>query len=221
MSDLDGWNDWTNLDTSFGTSSVLQRARIVTPHVKTFESSTIPLVVDDEEVHMDSTGTIFEPTFDEENLILEFETLCSFEHGCTNNISVPRNISSNEISIMIDGSSVEATMGGNATHHHVVFNSPQGAPSILIELSQPTVIELDDDNDGVPNSIDNCPLHANADQIDTDTDGVGDVCDDTPDGLGTVDPPGPILTQFAIVVGGVIILSLLTLMATIRRKKAT
>jgi len=35
----------------------------------------------------------------------------------------------------------------------------------------------DDDNDGVKDSIDNCPSHPNPDQKDTDKDGSGNVCD--------------------------------------------
>jgi len=44
---------------------------------------------------------------------------------------------------------------------------------------------LDDDLDGVPDSGDNCPLDANADQQDNDGDGPGDACDadDDNDGL--------------------------------------
>ncbi|NVJ88446.1 MAG: choice-of-anchor B family protein [Flavobacteriaceae bacterium] len=41
-------------------------------------------------------------------------------------------------------------------------------------------VNLDIDNDGIENSIDNCPEFANADQKDTDGDGVGDPCDTTP-----------------------------------------
>ena len=35
----------------------------------------------------------------------------------------------------------------------------------------------DDDGDGLTNDIDNCPLVANPDQVDTDGNGVGDACD--------------------------------------------
>ena len=38
-------------------------------------------------------------------------------------------------------------------------------------------IDQDGDGDGVPDSSDNCPLAANADQINTDSDGLGDACD--------------------------------------------
>lgn len=35
--------------------------------------------------------------------------------------------------------------------------------------------EADPDSDGVPSHIDNCPVHANNDQVDGDGDGIGDV----------------------------------------------
>jgi len=43
------------------------------------------------------------------------------------------------------------------------------------------------DSDGVPDDTDNCPSVANSDQLDTDSDGSGDVCDDDDDGDGFTD----------------------------------
>ncbi len=44
------------------------------------------------------------------------------------------------------------------------------------------IVIPDADSDGVPDDADNCPDDANADQTDTDNDGIGDVCDPTPGG---------------------------------------
>jgi len=49
-----------------------------------------------------------------------------------------------------------------------------------------TAIE-DTDNDGLQDSLDNCPNSANADQVDTDSDGAGDVCDSDDDNDGLSD----------------------------------
>lgn len=45
----------------------------------------------------------------------------------------------------------------------------------------------DDDNDGILDVDDNCPLVGNANQLDTDGDGIGDVCDMDDDGDGILD----------------------------------
>ncbi|MEM7279979.1 MAG: thrombospondin type 3 repeat-containing protein, partial [Pseudomonadota bacterium] len=45
----------------------------------------------------------------------------------------------------------------------------------------------DSDSDGISDSSDNCPNNANADQLDTDGDGQGNVCDSDDDGDGVSD----------------------------------
>ena len=47
--------------------------------------------------------------------------------------------------------------------------------------------DLDNDNDTIPDKIDNCPTTLNTDQKDTDEDGIGNVCDLDDDGDGFSD----------------------------------
>jgi hypothetical protein len=61
--------------------------------------------------------------------------------------------------------------------------SDQACSRVLIKIEDslpagtafPTCQDVD--NDGVPNGLDNCPDNANADQLDSDMDGVGDACE--------------------------------------------
>ena len=63
-------------------------------------------------------------------------------------------------------------------------NSPTGK---AVDESGCSLSQLDTDNDDVYDDLDNCILEFNPDQIDTDGDGLGDVCDDDDDGDGIID----------------------------------
>lgn len=66
----------------------------------------------------------------------------------------------------------------------VDFDSGYGLVQATLALQS-----LDDDNDGIPDTQDNCPNDANTTQDDNEGDGIGDVCDpdDDNDGLSDID----------------------------------
>jgi choice-of-anchor B domain-containing protein len=58
---------------------------------------------------------------------------------------------------------------------------------LVFSCSPDEQINDDRDNDAVVNASDNCPETANKDQLDTDNDGKGDLCDDDDDNDGIID----------------------------------
>jgi len=62
-------------------------------------------------------------------------------------------------------------------------NGPWQTESVKIKVTLDLTVddsgvgENDRDNDGIPDTMDNCPDTPNPDQTDTDGDGIGDVCD--------------------------------------------
>lgn len=81
---------------------------------------------------------------------------------------------------------------------------PSGQPGVIISVASPCAVSppnaitplatfalscglTDVDGDGVPDLTDNCPITANAGQVDLDSDGAGDACDLDRDGDGFLD----------------------------------
>ena len=100
-------------------------------------------------------------------------------------------------------SATSVASGGNSTCTATAdagyqFNSwtgacaGQGATCSLTNImsdqaSAASFVLLDGDGDGTDDGSDNCPLIANADQLDSDSDGTGDACDTDDDGDGDND----------------------------------
>jgi DNA/RNA endonuclease G (NUC1) len=99
----------------------------------------------------------------------------------------------------IDGGALSAQLVSNVSHGVLVLNANGSfsyAPNLNfvgtdsftyrvfdgvdysnVVTATITVNDVDNDHDGVPDSIDNCPTVSNPDQHDTDNDGIGDTCD--------------------------------------------
>lgn len=126
----------------------------------------------------------------------------------TNYLSLSCNISANSISLNIHVGVVgncdttrvlsaranECGMGSNGTPVTdntacASFSSAGVDPSgvCILELEE-YCAALDNDEDGVPDTSDNCPDVSNPDQADTDGDTVGDACDDCPEDQFKTDP---------------------------------
>jgi large repetitive protein len=78
-----------------------------------------------------------------------------------------------------DGDTCEDCLSGS---YDPAADGPDGDSDGLCNAGDP-----DDDGDGVPDTSDNCPALANADQADFDGDGAGDACDADDDNDGLTD----------------------------------
>ena len=81
-----------------------------------------------------------------------------------------------------DGQAPSPDLNSDGKPDLITLNPDGGQLSVVFNTSMP-----DADSDGVPDSQDNCPSTANADQLNTDSDGQGDACDADDDGDGDPD----------------------------------
>ena len=82
------------------------------------------------------------------------------------------------VETIVVGNGQKSLVVDQLDHHVYVSNELDNTVSI---------INSDDDGDGISNSLDNCADVANAEQTDSDGDGVGDACDTDTDGDGVPD----------------------------------
>jgi gliding motility-associated-like protein len=94
-------------------------------------------------------------------------------------------LNNNQISSFVNDYEIEP----NSYVREVVAIDLAGNTSLAqeIQFSIENVDDTDSDGDGIDNYLDNCILTPNPDQLDTDGDGIGDVCDDDDDNDGVLD----------------------------------
>ena len=95
-----------------------------------------------------------------------------------NNIGIGSNVIIN-INSFVNESTPAGDYLANFSNVTIVNSLNEGLNLNNGNFGTITVVDLDSDGDQIPDSEDNCPLVANPDQLDVNSNGIGDACEDT------------------------------------------
>ncbi len=109
-------------------------------------------------------------------------TLSSATSGSNSTVTITAPITPGGPYSYVAKYAVALTPGGGSDPSSVTGAIPQ--VTYTLSVSAPVT---DTDGDGVPDTTDNCPTVANADQADADNDGTGDACEPDSDSDGVID----------------------------------
>ena len=89
--------------------------------------------------------------------------------------------------VNIEGSMIIDVNGSQLDGSFVDFEGVVHDQFRIVKTFEPVPTDTDSDGDGIDDDDDNCPNVANEDQLDTDSDGLGDACDADDDNDGVPD----------------------------------
>ena len=108
---------------------------------------------------------------------------------------------------------VRESFDGSSLVFYVFFDSSLRQAIYLANGISGLVLPTDTDGDGVFDATDNCPAVANASQLDTELDGIGNACDDDDDNDGVLDVNDPFPLGFSDVPVGAFAFSFIETLA--------